>query len=84
MITIHKYPVDFLQKTIRLPEGAMITGFGIQGRQFVFWCQVDTENKLENRVFYVVATGQVLETIDKVLFSFQDDLYVWHLVEIVG
>lgn len=90
MKTIYKYPVNHIEDScIVMPKGAKILSFHSQNDVPCIWALVDPEKPPEERNFYLIGTGHVIEVdpaklrfIDTALFS--EGEFVHHLFEITG
>lgn len=62
MKTIWKYELNPGNPyVIGMPEGAEILTVQVQNNVPCIWAKVDTEAELEERIFYVFATGQEID-----------------------
>ena len=58
MPTIHKYPLEFLENTVQMPEGAQILSAGMDPRgQLCCWAKVDPERPKQPRKILALFTG---------------------------
>ena len=85
METIYKYVVKFDGVTeCDVPSGGKIVHFAIQGDRFCFWMQVNPLNEIVTRKFVIVGTGHNIYANMKYIGSTLEDIYVWHLFEVVN
>lgn len=93
-MVIWKYKVmpDNVNQVFSLPRGAEILSFGVDGaNQLCFWALVNEQAPHEDRVLVCVGTGWPLTTLEGAkertidfIGSVTQDVYVWHLFEIVN
>ncbi len=84
---IYKYDLNYssVPELVRLPKGAQVIDFGIQGLAFKLWALVDPNQKEEKRIFMLAMTGQ--DIADKVIRSYgtkiiEESGIVVHLLEL--
>lgn len=90
MKTIWKYKLTLNSPyIIGMPEGAEILTVQVQNGNPCLWVKVDTEAELEERVFYVFATGQEIDFDGQDIyltyigtFQLYDGALVFHVFEI--
>jgi len=80
MKAIYKYTVDKDPTFISIPKGAKIVHVDKQRDSACFWAIVDTEARMENRIFRVVGTGWDISGY-YYIGTYQDGPFVWHIVE---
>lgn len=91
MRTIHKYQLKPLQyNTIDLPVGSDIIDVHEQRGECCIWAQVNTNNDMEKRVFFVAGTGQPFPDPPGTQIMMQHvgtahcGGFVWHVYEVEG
>jgi hypothetical protein len=70
-----------------LPKGAEILKAGKQGDAYCLWALVDIDAKEQVRHFRWAGTGHdIIEVPENLrhVSTFFDDLFVWHVFEILG
>lgn len=99
MQTIWKYEVGLNQaQLISMPAGAKIRYLGVQDRRITLWAEVISDQKMIDRLFVIVGTGQDIEDACNLISSqhrafrysearsyigtVQIDEFVWHVYEI--
>lgn len=85
MRTVHKYALRLIggEQSVGMPIGAEIVHFDMQGDRPMTWALVETDARLEERVFHVVGTGHPLPegpTFAHVGTTMNPP-FVWHLFE---
>lgn len=59
--TVHKYPLDVVDlQTVDMPAGATILTVQVQHDTIALWARVDTARFVEQRVIFLVGTGNPL------------------------
>lgn len=86
MTTIWKYEIDIKDKiTIKIPKGAAILDIQNQEGQICMWAMVNTERKLEERIFTIYGTGNTIENTNALMyigtFQMRKGALVFHLFE---
>lgn len=88
MMTIYKYPLNIQELSkIPLPKNAKVLSFQFQHLVPCIWAQIDTEQPLVDRTFYIFGTGRefpkniALNYIGTCQESSLLSSYVWHLYE---
>lgn len=88
MKTIHKYPVEILDRSIiEMPVGAEILSVHTQGGKPMVWAIVDSEANVEQRYMELFGTGHPIPVdigIDRKFigtFLIGNDSHVFHLFE---
>ena len=64
MLTIYKYQLDKIdggKMIIKMPEYANIIHLGVQNGIICLWAEVDTDDKIEDRMFRIFGTGHEIE-----------------------
>lgn len=79
---IWKFPVNdtkAIQK-IEMPNHAEIRHLGIQNNKVFLWAEVQENNPVVERTFFIVGTGHPIPTQAKrYIGTFQAPPFVWHL-----
>lgn len=90
MITIWKYKVepDFVNQIVKMPAGAVILSFGLDGAdQLCFWARVDDQAPLEERVVSCIGTGWEMDHVFNkseyacFIGTVTHGQYVWHFID---
>lgn len=81
MKTIHKYSLVLEEKqTVAMPLDSVILTVQMQSGVCSVWAEVDTDNPMGLREFFVAATGGPLPPSDaKYVATVQDGIFVWHI-----
>ena len=93
MYSIWKYPIepDFINQVYKLPTGAEILSFGLDGEdRLCFWAMVNTQAPVEERVFACVGTGWPIDNVFNeraakyvnFIGTVTHGIYVWHLFDL--
>ena len=86
MITIHKYPLDRVEKTmIDIPHSSKFLHFGYgPNEELSIWFQVDDQAWKTHRFFRLIGTGWSLDPRWVYMQSIVVHPYVWHLYELTA
>lgn len=81
---VFKYTLDIRDgaQNPSLPVGAEIVHVAMQVEKIRLWAVVDIRQKISNRLFVVVATGQPIEFVGHYTGTVHDGIYVWHVFEV--
>lgn len=88
-VVVYKYriPESSLGRrwTLHMPPGRILLA-AARPEGSVLWAEVDADEPLIDRTFFVVGTGQVIDGADEAhyLTTWFDGPYVWHLYEDVS
>lgn len=68
---------------VRMPKGANILSFQMQGGRPTIWVLVNPDNTEEHRYFRIFITGDDIPDFPQLEYigTAQDGVYVWHLFE---
>lgn len=86
MKIIYKYPLQFGEiNELEIPKGSRLVLAGIQSTHPMLWFEVIVSNaeNVEKREFVIYPTGAAFDKDKKHIASFQDDPFVWHVLETV-
>ena len=66
---------------VRMPIGAKVLSVGMQNTDITVWAEVTPYADLEERMFYVVSTGDRVPDKNKVQFigTVSEGAFVWHI-----
>lgn len=89
MNTIYRYQLNVEDEQIIVThKDAIILKVGIQNDFPWIWAVVDTHAPLEERTIVIKGEGQPITVSElarlKYLDSFQQDVFVWHVFEVVS
>jgi len=83
--SVHKYPFVIQDEvTMLLPRGAKIVLVETQNGQAMMWCEVLPGFPMVPRNFRIYGTGMIIRSDCAHVASFQDDVFVWHLYEVIN
>jgi hypothetical protein len=84
MRTVYKYQLDLGTVTIELPENAEIITVGKDPHgKYSLWAIVNTEAVKVKKNFKILGTGHEVPNNAWYIDSFMDDMFVWHVFELV-
>lgn len=84
MRTIHKYEVQLTtRQAIEMPAYPKCLTFQVQDGKATLWAEVNTENDVKPKVFYVFGTGHAIPRNRELNYigTIQHDGLVWHLYQ---
>ena len=69
---------------IEMPKFAIIRYVGLQAGTPCIWAEVNPEDEIHEKNFYVFGTGHPISSEEgkfKYIATFQQDVFAWHLYE---
>jgi hypothetical protein len=86
MRTIFKYSfgVTNPKATFALQAGATPRRIAMQDRCVCIWVELDSDDRIKNRTFQVVGTGQEIPKNWHYVGTCDDGPFVWHVGELLG
>ncbi len=82
MRTIYKYGVPPVTSfKLEMPKHSQFNHLGLQQGCMFAWFEVDTDQPMEKRIFYVVGTGHAIPADTQYVATVQQPPFVWHLYE---